>query len=82
MLFSPFLLEAFENAQFLCESYYLKSPRLEVRIINGSEDFFFYHFNLFIIYLAIHPNEPIAIPYVASHLYHVMFELFKVKSNT
>jgi hypothetical protein len=30
-------------------------------------------------YLAINPNEPIEIAYVPSHLYHVMFELFKVK---
>ncbi|CAF1063273.1 unnamed protein product [Adineta ricciae] len=52
--------DAYENAQFLCESYYLKSPRLELRSINAT--------NL---------NEPIAIAYVPSHLYHVMFELFK-----
>jgi pyruvate dehydrogenase kinase 2/3/4 len=52
--------EAFENAQFLCESYYLTAPALELRSIN-----------------AINPNEPIEIAYVPSHLYHVMFELFK-----
>ncbi|UJR20887.1 hypothetical protein I4U23_023996 [Adineta vaga] len=52
--------DAYENAQFLCESYYLKSPQLELRNIN-----------------AINANEAIAIAYVPSHLYHVMFELFK-----
>ena len=39
----------------------------------------FYYENEFIDYLAINPDEPIAIAYVPSHLYHVMFELFKVK---
>ena len=29
------LLEAFENAQFLCEGYYLTSPALELRSFNG-----------------------------------------------
>lgn len=28
-------LEAFENAQFLCEGYYLTAPSLELRSING-----------------------------------------------
>ncbi|CAF2981012.1 unnamed protein product [Rotaria sp. Silwood2] len=52
--------EAFENAQFLCEGYYLTSPSLELRCIN-----------------AINPDEPICVAYVPSHLYHIMFELFK-----
>jgi len=52
--------DAFENAQFLCEGYYLTAPPLELRRIN-----------------AINPDEPIAIAYVPSHLYHIMFELFK-----
>jgi hypothetical protein len=32
--------------------------------------------------LAINPDEPIEIAYVPSHLYHVMFELFKVMRNS
>lgn len=52
--------DAFENAQFLCEGYYLTAPSLKLRRIN-----------------AINPTEPIAIAYVPSHLYHIMFELFK-----
>ncbi|CAF1096655.1 unnamed protein product [Adineta steineri] len=72
---------AFENAQFLCDSYYLKSPTLDLRSINGNFECLVFSSNKtktsFIIYLAINPDEPIAIPYVSSHLYHVMFELFK-----
>lgn len=52
--------DAFENAQFLCEGYYLTAPPLELRRIN-----------------AINHEEKIAIAYVPSHLYHIMFELFK-----
>ncbi|CAF2515928.1 unnamed protein product [Rotaria sp. Silwood2] len=52
--------DAYENAQFLCEGYYLQAPSLELRRIN-----------------AITTDEPIAIAYVPSHLYHIMFELFK-----
>ncbi|CAF1026122.1 unnamed protein product [Rotaria sordida] len=52
--------DAFENAQFLCEGYYLTAPSLELRCIN-----------------ATNPDEPICIAYVPSHLYHIMFELFK-----
>ncbi|CAF0880866.1 unnamed protein product [Rotaria sp. Silwood1] len=52
--------DAYENAQFLCEGYYLKSPSLEIRSVN-----------------TISPDEPICIAYVPSHLYHIMFELFK-----
>ncbi|CAF1392234.1 unnamed protein product [Rotaria magnacalcarata] len=52
--------DAFENAQFLCEGYYLVAPSLRLRTIN-----------------ATNPDELISIAYVPSHLYHVMFELFK-----
>ncbi|CAF3478496.1 unnamed protein product [Rotaria sp. Silwood1] len=59
-LVEDIIKDAFENAQFLCEGYYLQAPSLELRRIN-----------------AITPEEPIAIAYVPSHLYHMMFELFK-----
>lgn len=32
---SSFALEAFSNAEFLCEGYYLTAPSLEIRSING-----------------------------------------------
>ena len=70
-------LDAFENAQFLCEGYYLTAPALELRRINGT-----IRRNMSHLYCspfsAMNPNQPIAIAYVPSHLYHIMFELFKV----
>lgn len=33
--FSFFTLDAFENAQFLCEGFYMTSPSLNIRMING-----------------------------------------------
>ena len=73
-----FILDAFENAQFLCEGYYLAAPSLELRKINGKQ--FILEFPLsFRCFSAVNQDEPIAIAYVPSHLYHIMFELFKVR---
>ncbi|XP_021967434.1 pyruvate dehydrogenase (acetyl-transferring) kinase, mitochondrial [Folsomia candida] len=52
--------DAYENARFLCEQYYLVAPSLVVREHNS-----------------IANGEPIKIVYVPSHLYHMVFELFK-----
>jgi len=52
--------DAYENARFLCDSYYLSSPDLVVDEHNDLE-----------------PEVPIRIVYVPSHLYHMLFELFK-----
>ncbi|XP_068083693.1 pyruvate dehydrogenase (acetyl-transferring) kinase, mitochondrial [Anabrus simplex] len=52
--------DAYENARFLCDQYYLASPELVVKSHNELE-----------------PNSPIRIVYVPSHLYHMLFELFK-----
>ncbi|XP_063423337.1 pyruvate dehydrogenase (acetyl-transferring) kinase isozyme 2, mitochondrial-like isoform X2 [Mytilus trossulus] len=52
--------DAYANARFLCEQYYLTAPELELITHN------------------IHDNEEdISIVYVPSHLYHMLFELFK-----
>lgn len=53
--------DAYENARFLCDRYYLTSPNLKLNCIN-----------------TIHTDKRIAIVAVPSHLYHIMFELFKV----
>nr|CAD7458664.1 unnamed protein product [Timema tahoe] len=51
--------DAYENARFLCDQYYLSSPELIVKQ-NLPED-----------------DSKIRIVYVPSHLYHILFELFK-----
>uniref|UniRef100_A0A1A9WQJ8 Protein-serine/threonine kinase n=1 Tax=Glossina brevipalpis TaxID=37001 RepID=A0A1A9WQJ8_9MUSC len=58
---SNVVTDAYENARFLCDQYYLTSPRLEIQEHNKV------------------PNEtlPIRTVYVPSHLYHMLFELFK-----
>nr|CAG4642578.1 EOG090X07QN [Evadne anonyx] len=52
--------DAFENAKYLCDAYYLASPELIISEHNNKK-----------------PNSPIQIVYVPSHLYHILFELFK-----
>ncbi|XP_076437180.1 pyruvate dehydrogenase (acetyl-transferring) kinase, mitochondrial-like isoform X2 [Babylonia areolata] len=53
--------DAYENAKFLCEQYYLTAPDLHIKCANPEEQ--------------AHPD--IQIVYVPSHLYHMLFELFK-----
>lgn len=52
--------DAYENARFLCDQYYLASPELEIQTHNE-----------------LNRGGPIGICYVPSHLYHMLFELFK-----
>jgi hypothetical protein len=56
-----FILDAFENARFLCDRYYMCAPEVVVEAVNSHS-----------------PKAPITIEFVPSHLYHIMFELFKV----
>lgn len=53
--------DAYENARFLCDQYYLTSPRLEIQEHNKVDN----------------EKQPIRTVYVPSHLYHMLFELFK-----
>nr|CAI5860041.1 unnamed protein product [Callosobruchus analis] len=52
--------DAYENARFLCDQYYLASPSLPISFI-----------------LECEKESGIQIMYVPSHLYHMLFELFK-----
>lgn len=54
------VIDAYENARFLCDQYYLASPELVLTQHNELEK-----------------NTPIRIVYVPSHLYHMLFEVFK-----
>lgn len=55
--------DAYENARFLCDRYYLTSPSLKLQCFNSFQ-----------------PTKRITVVVVPSHLYHIMFELFKVPS--
>lgn len=52
--------DAYENARFLCERYYLTAPDIKMEWHN-----------------TVQPGSPITIVTVPSHLYHILFELFK-----
>ena len=54
------ITDAFENARFLCDRYYLTSPSLKFKCVN-----------------AVDTDKKVAVVAVPSHLYHIMFELFK-----
>ncbi|KAM3955442.1 pyruvate dehydrogenase kinase [Aphomia sociella] len=51
--------DAYENARFLCDRYYLASPELEI------------------LQSGVPSDQPMSVVYVPSHLYHMLFELFK-----
>ncbi|KAL0267693.1 UNVERIFIED_CONTAM: hypothetical protein PYX00_009888 [Menopon gallinae] len=52
--------DAYENAKFLCDQYYLASPELNVHEHNVCTE-----------------EDSVKMVYVPSHLYHMLFELFK-----
>lgn len=54
------IVDAYENARFLCDQYYLGAPEMEICEYNEFDK-----------------NMPIRSVYVPSHLYHILFELFK-----
>uniref|UniRef100_A0AAY4CWC4 Protein-serine/threonine kinase n=1 Tax=Denticeps clupeoides TaxID=299321 RepID=A0AAY4CWC4_9TELE len=60
--------DAYESAKMLCEQYYLTSPSLDLKELNRGK---------------LRPaalksrTQPIHLVYVPSHLYHMLFELFK-----
>ena len=58
---SSVVRDAYENARFLCDQYYLISPELQIEEHNELED----------------ATMPIRTVYVPSHLYHMLFEIFK-----
>lgn len=59
---SSVVADAYENARFLCDQYYMTSPELEIQEHNQQ---------------ATGEPLPIRTVYVPSHLYHMLFELFK-----
>ncbi|XP_052389172.1 pyruvate dehydrogenase (acetyl-transferring) kinase isozyme 2, mitochondrial-like isoform X2 [Carassius gibelio] len=58
--------DACESAKMLCDQYYLTSPEVEIKQVNCEREFSLSNF-----------HDLIHIVYVPSHLYHMLFELFK-----
>ncbi|CAI9735539.1 Hypothetical predicted protein [Octopus vulgaris] len=54
--------DSYENAKFLCDQYYLNAPEVEIKTHNATVP---------------DQKEDIRMVYVPSHLYHILFELFK-----
>uniref|UniRef100_A0A8C6U6D3 Protein-serine/threonine kinase n=1 Tax=Neogobius melanostomus TaxID=47308 RepID=A0A8C6U6D3_9GOBI len=59
---SDVIKDAYENARNLCDRYYMNSPELVLEEFNCKYTF---------------TDTPINVVYVPSHLYHMVFELFK-----
>ncbi|KAK2509400.1 hypothetical protein MC885_004209 [Smutsia gigantea] len=58
---SEVVKDAYDMAKLLCDKYYMASPDLEIQEINAASN----------------SKQPIHMVYVPSHLYHMLFELFK-----
>ncbi|KAL2718032.1 hypothetical protein V1478_011908 [Vespula squamosa] len=79
--------DAYENAQFLCDQYYLASPAINVKQHNGKFEKYLIRiipnvnvtrYITFSFFLSeLERGNEIRIVYVPSHLYHMLFELFK-----
>uniref|UniRef100_A0A9J7XHU3 Protein-serine/threonine kinase n=2 Tax=Cyprinus carpio TaxID=7962 RepID=A0A9J7XHU3_CYPCA len=84
--------DAYENACNLCHRYYMNSPELILEEFNGNCTHFYLKSHTAPISMCGQkceccfscvssavkgPDKPIAVVYVPSHLYHMVFELFK-----
>jgi len=64
--------DAYENARFLCEGYYMMSPAMELHT-HASRD----RQSEGTTTSDCKDNKALTVAYVPSHLYHMLFELFK-----
>lgn len=76
--------DAYENARWLCDQYYLGAPEMEIIEHNGEFSLSLRSLNWINLVILVNfsiseleKGEPIRIVYVPSHLYHILFELFK-----
>ncbi|XP_042327956.1 pyruvate dehydrogenase kinase, isozyme 2 isoform X3 [Sceloporus undulatus] len=60
---------AYDMAKLLCDKYYMASPDLEIQEVNAT--------GTRPPWLTNQPDQSIHMVYVPSHLYHMLFELFK-----
>lgn len=79
--------DAYENARFLCDQYYLASPDLIIKTAQHNGKSLLARFPILtdlnrcvyrkFWFVDLEPENLIKIVYVPSHLYHMLFELFK-----
>ncbi|XP_033025368.1 pyruvate dehydrogenase kinase, isozyme 2 isoform X1 [Lacerta agilis] len=67
---SDVVRDAYDMSKLLCDKYYMASPDLEIQEVNASGTG--PH-----PWPTNHPDQSIHMVYVPSHLYHMLFELFK-----
>ncbi|KAK4289793.1 hypothetical protein Pmani_037264 [Petrolisthes manimaculis] len=65
--------DSYSNARFLCDQYYLASPELVLRCHNGKDK----ATKTIMAAGAKADKTAVSVVYVPSHLYHMLFELFK-----
>jgi len=71
---TPVVEQAYESARFLCEQYYLSAPEMVYTAYDHSKR----SVNLGPGQIAKEMrNDDVSFVYVPSHLYHILFELFK-----
>ena len=71
---TPVVEQAYESARFLCEQYYLSAPEMVYTAYDHSKR----SVNLGPGQIAQEMrNDDVSFVYVPSHLYHILFELFK-----
>ncbi|NXD18671.1 PDK2 kinase, partial [Nothocercus nigrocapillus] len=77
--------DAYNMAKLLCDKYYMASPELEIEEVNGEAGAGAARgrsggsaaLTAPLLPAANSAEQPISIVYVPSHLYHMLFELFK-----
>lgn len=64
--------DAYHDARFLCEQYYLAAPALNLEVINRVD-------SPSMSSSSAGEKQKINVVYIPSHLHHMLFELFKVR---
>jgi len=76
---TPIVEQAYDSARFLCEQYYLSAPEMEYISVDNSGKRGNSSSNSSDqgVGMKREGNDSVSFVYVPSHLYHILFELFK-----